>query len=186
MSIETINDVKVQKQSGVVIVSLSKVIEISTDRLAVVCLDVNDFELDCLDSIFLPIPRDEIIREMVLDVISVSQDDSHVEALFEIVEDLSGEHITKIKREDYETWAKTYKKEFSDIVLDAIDKDVDNSRLSVEVAIMANVDNLAFILIAEGESETTALIEHQDDDYDDDEDEYLEDYEDVMDDEEDI
>lgn len=192
MNTESVGEVKVQKQSGVVIVSLSKVVEISTNRLTVVCLDADDFELECLDSIFSPTPRDEILREMVLDIISESQDDSHVEGIFEIIDSISGEHITRIKREDYESWCDVYKKEFQNIVLDAIDKDMDNTNLSVEVAIMKDIDNLAFILIADGDSKTTAPIGNdKEDDIEellDDDDEYDDecDYEDILDDEEDI
>lgn len=159
MSVELKSDVKVSKEPGFVAVSLSKVVEVQSSDLTMIVLSADDYELDLLGQIFSPEALDEIIRELVLDIIQDDGGDVRVDALFEMVKDLNGEHVLVNAREDWKNWVAAYRSDLTALILDALPDDTKN--LQIEVVIMRNLPELVFIVAAEGQATSIHLLEEE-------------------------
>lgn len=168
MSVELKSDVKVSTEPGFVAVSLSKVVEIQSSDLTMIVVSVDDYELDLLGQIFSPEVLDEIIRELVLDIVEDNEEGVRIDALFEMVKDLNGEHVLINAREDWDNWVAAYRSDLSALILDALPDDTKN--LQIEVVVMKNLPELAFIIATEGKTTSIHLLEEgveEEDDGDD-------------------
>lgn len=155
--------VYVDREPGFVAVSMTKVVEVQSDNICVVCIDADEFEFEMLDAIFLPTPRDEYLRELISDIVLDASDG--VESLFEVIKETLGEHSERVKREDYESWKKSYNKDLSKMFAKSL-ADIDVSDIKIEVVCIKGVENVIFAIFADGVSSATALIEHAKDEDD--------------------
>lgn len=178
--------VYVDREPGFVAVSMTKVVEVQSENICVVCIDADEFEFEMLDAIFLPTPRDEYLRDLISDIVLDTSDG--VESLFEVIKETLGEHSERVKREDYDSWKKSYSKDLNKMFTKSL-VDIDVSDIKIEVVCIKGVENVVFVIFADGVSSTTALIEHvEEDDIDetiDGDDDIEEDLEDEISDDED-
>lgn len=172
MTIQSTDNIRVTKNNGFVAVSLSKVVEISSNSLCMICINGPDYELDELTSIFAPIPEDEILTALVSDIIADTE--TGVDKLFEMAEEIQGEFSMKVRLEDYVLWKESYLSELATLVLDNLPDKVDDNDVTVEVVIMKNVPDLIFILIANSDMATVMLDKLEDDDEESEDEEVIE------------
>lgn len=157
MSIETSDDVRVTKHAGFVAVSLSKVVEVSANGLCMICINGPDFEFEVLESIFSPIPIDEIMGDLIGDI--VNDTDTGLDNLFTTVKDLQGEFSVSVRQEDFSVWKDSYYQDLVDLMAENMPARADDTEVTVEVVIMKNVTDLVFVLIANSDIATAMLDE---------------------------
>lgn len=148
-------------------VSVSKVVEILGNNLCMVCFTADDYEIDVLGSIFHPIPIDEVLSELVLDLKNDNEDG--LNRLFDMVKDLQGEYSLKVRKEDYGVWRDSYLDDLSEIIFENAPHENGKIKddLEINVLIMKKAPSLVFVLIADCEQ-----LETTNDPTEEDEDEY--------------
>lgn len=157
------NNVKVVKEPGFVVVSLSKVVEISSREISMICMDGIEYELELLDTVFSPTPRDEYMREIVRDIILDSSDS--VENLFEINKEIFGANTINVRRDDWTTWCDSYRDDLVEMIGRAL-PDIEQERLIVETIVIADASDLLFVVIAEADDDPDGLESIDDEEID--------------------
>lgn len=160
MSIQSVGKVYVEREPGFLAVSMTKVVEVQADNICVVCLDSSEFEFSMLDSIFSPTPRDEYLKDMITDMVTDTSDG--VEDLFSIVREVLGEHSEKTKREDYSIWSDSYRSDLIKFLTTSL-TEIDIETVKIETVAIKGVDNIVFVIFADSDTNTTALLEDEND-----------------------
>lgn len=160
MGIQSTDDVRITKNNGFVAISLSKVVEVSSNSLCMICINGPDYEFEALTSIFSPVPQDEVLAELISDIIHDTS--TGAENLFTMATEIQGEFSMKVRREDFDIWKESYYQELADLIAENTPDKTEDGDLIVEVVIMQNVHDLVFVLIANSAISTAMLDEESD------------------------